>query len=66
MQKDFYIYPAISHYAEDGISISFPNLAGCLSCAQTDEEALLMAKDVLKGYLVVCEEDGDEIPHPTP
>lgn len=64
--KDNYIYPAIFDYAEDGISISFPDLPGCLSCANTDEEALYMAKDAMRGWLLVSEEYGDEIAEPTP
>lgn len=64
--KDNYVYPAVFEYDDDGISISFPDLPGCLSCAQTDEEALYMAKDVLRGWLLVSEECGDDIAEPTP
>ena len=66
MKKDNYIFPAILDYADDGISIYFPDLKGCNSCADTDEEALYMAKDALRGWLLVSEEFGDEIPEPTP
>ena len=66
MKKDTYIFPAIFDYADDGISIEFPDLPGCLSCADTDEEALYMAKDAMRGYLLVSEEGGDTIPEPTP
>ena len=66
MKKDTYLFPAIFDYADDGISIEFPDLPGCLSCADTDEEALYMAKDAMRGYLLVSEEDGDAIPEPTP
>ena len=62
MKKDYYMYPAIFCYDKDGISISFPDLAGCISCASTDEEALYMAKDALGLYLVCAEEDGDVLP----
>ncbi|MBQ7959780.1 MAG: type II toxin-antitoxin system HicB family antitoxin [Clostridia bacterium] len=65
MKKDNYFFPAIFDYADDGISISFPDLPGCLSCADTDEEALYMAKDVLRGWLLASEDFGDEIPEPT-
>ncbi len=65
MYKDVYIFPAIFDYAEDGISIEFPDLPGCLSCANTDEEALYMAKDVLKGFLLCMEEENEDIPEPT-
>lgn len=66
MKKDNYIFPAIFNYADDGISIEFPDLPGCLSCADTDEEAYFMAKDVMRGFLLVMEELGEEIPNPTP
>ena len=66
MKKDNYIFPAVFDYADDGISIEFPDLPGCLSCAETDEEAFYMAKDAMRGWLLVSEEDGDEIPQPTP
>jgi predicted RNase H-like HicB family nuclease len=65
MKKDTYIYPAILDYADDGISIEFPDLPGCLTCANTDEEALYMAKDVMRGWLLVSEDLGEEIPSPT-
>lgn len=63
--KDTYIYPAIFHYAEDGISISYPDLAGCLSCADTDEEAIKNSKEILALYLYGMEEDNEEIPIPS-
>ena len=65
MKKDYYIYPAIFSYDNDGISISFPNLPGCISCASNDEEALYMAKDALGLYMVCLEEDGDVLPKPS-
>lgn len=64
--KDNYVYPAIFDYADDGISISFPDLPGCISCAYSDEEALHMAKEAMLGWLLVSEECGDEIAGPTP
>lgn len=65
MKKDYYIYPAIFDYADDGISISFPDLPGCFSCANTDEEALFMAKNALGLHICNMEDYGDEIPVPT-
>jgi len=65
MRKDYYIYPAIFDYAEDGISISFPDLPGCISCANTDEEALYMAKDALGLYIACSEEDNEELSKPS-
>lgn len=62
--KDKYVYPAIFDYADDGISIEFPDLPGCLSCADTDEEALYMAEHVLGLWMLNLEEDKEEIPKP--
>lgn len=61
MRKDYYIYPAVFEYAEDGISICFPDLPGCISCAKTDEEALYMAKDALGLYIACSEEDNEDL-----
>lgn len=33
--KDTYIYPAVFDISNDGISIEFPDLPGCLPCADT-------------------------------
>ena len=58
--KEKYLFPAIFEKEEDGYSISFPDLEGAFSCADTFEEALYMAKDCLELYL-----DGlENIPKP--
>lgn len=62
---DRYIYPAVFRFDDDGISVYFPDLPGCLTCGQTIEEAYRMARDALAGYLAVSEEEGDEIPAPS-
>jgi len=66
MGKDRYVYPAIFDYADDGISIEFPDLPGCLTCGDTEEEALAMAKEALALHLYGMEQDGEPIPEPTP
>jgi predicted RNase H-like HicB family nuclease len=66
MNKDLYVYPAIFDYAEDGISIEFPDLPGCISCADSTEEAIKNAKEAMALHLHSMEEDGDPIPEPTP
>jgi len=48
MKKSYYAYPAIFHHAEDGISIEFPDLPGCLPCAMTEDEAFHNAKKRLE------------------
>jgi len=64
--KSTYTFPAIFSYDDDGISISFPDLPGCLSCAETTEEALRDAEEVLGLFLYNMEKDGETIPEATP
>jgi predicted RNase H-like HicB family nuclease len=63
--KDVYAYPAILNYAEDGISITFPDLPGCLPCANDTEEAIENAREALGLHLWGMEQDGDSIPEPS-
>lgn len=65
MIKDRYIYPAIFHYANDGISVEFPDLPGCFSYGDTDIQALNNAKEALELHLFGLEDDNDEIPEPS-
>ena len=64
--KDRYSFLAVLTFAEDGISIEFPDLPGCLSCADTQEEAIHNAQEVLSLWLCGMEQDGEVIPPPTP
>ncbi|WP_373230394.1 type II toxin-antitoxin system HicB family antitoxin [Cohnella sp.] len=61
-----YTYPAIFHTASDGISVSFPDLPGALTCGYDPKEALRMAAECLTLHLCGMIRDGDEIPEPTP
>ena len=63
--KDRYAFLAIFTYDEDGISIEFPDLQGCLPCAHTTEEALHNAKEALGLHLYGMEQDGEKIPAPS-
>ncbi len=66
MQKqDTYIYPAIFSYDDDGISIDFPDLPGCLPCAFSTAEAIHNAREAMGLHLFSMEEDGDPIPEPS-
>ena len=62
MLKNRYIYPALFDYADDGITVTFPDLPGCITCGQHDEEAFFMAKEALALHLFGFEEDGEPIP----
>ena len=66
MIKNQYIFPAIFDYDNDGISIEFPDLPGCLPCADSTEEAVKYAKAALALHLYGMEQDSEEIPKPTP
>lgn len=65
MYPNSYAFPAFFYYAEDGISIEFPDLPGCLPCAHATEEAFHNAKEALELHLFGMEQDGDPIPKPT-
>lgn len=66
MYPKYYTFPAFFYYDDDGISIEFPDLPGCLPCASTSEEAFHNAKEALGVHLFGMEKDGDPIPKPTP
>lgn len=66
MYPAYYTFPAYFYYDDDGISIDFPDLPGCLPCAQTSEEAFHNAAEALGLHLFGMEQDQDTIPSPTP
>lgn len=66
MAKDYYTFPAFFYYDEDGISIEFPDLPGCVSCARDTETAFRCAKEAMGLHLFGMEEDREPIPEPTP
>lgn len=63
--KDIYMYPAVISFDDDGLSVEFPDIHGCFSCADTPEEAAKNAKEALGLHLWSMEKDGDSIPNPT-
>jgi predicted RNase H-like HicB family nuclease len=63
--REFAVYPAIFEHGEDGITITFPDLPGAISCAGTEEEALFMARDALGAWVVANEDIGNAIPEPS-
>ena len=50
---------------EGGYVINYPDLPGCMSCADTKEDIWYMAEDAKKAWLAAALEDGYEIPLPT-
>lgn len=65
MKKDRYIYPALFHYADDGISVTFPDLPGCVTCGNDPEEAFRMAREAMALHLYGMEQDNESIPEPS-
>lgn len=65
MKKD-YIYPAVLNFTDQCIEISFPDLEEALSQADTVEQAMKRAQEVLLLTIESRLEDKEEIPNPTP
>lgn len=66
MLKNRYSFIAVFNYADDGISISFPDLPGCYPCADSEDEAFNNAREALGLHLWGMEQDNEDIPSPTP
>ena len=49
---------------EGGYTAKFPDLPGCLTCAETIEDLVVNAQDAKKTWLTAALEDGIEIPVP--
>lgn len=65
--KNRYVYPAVLTYEGKGkIAVTFPDLPGCASCGETDDDAIASGREALGGHLWVMERDGDAIPAPSP
>ena len=64
-RPDRYFYPAVFTYeAGQEIAVVFPDL-DCATSGETDDEALLSARELLGAVLYVLEQDGETIPTPT-
>lgn len=61
-----YFYPAV-FTCEPGqeIAVCFPDL-GCATSGIDDQDALLSARELLGCVMIGLEEDGEELPSPTP
>ena len=50
---------------EGGYVVSFPDLPGCITCADTIETAVAAAEDVKREWITAALEEGIEITPPT-
>ena len=61
-----YFYPAVFTYEQgQEIAVEFPDLK-CATSGTNDHDALLSARELLGCVMNGLEEDGEEIPAPTP
>lgn len=66
MLPDRYHFIAVLEYGESGtIGVYFPDLPGCVSAADTTEQAITNAKEALSLHLYGMEEDSEKIPAPS-
>lgn len=63
-----YIYTAVFELQEDGVSYyaKVPDVPGCVTTGKDLADAIEQITDALSGCLVVAEDEGLEIPKPTP
>lgn len=59
------VYPACFYEEEEGYSVEFPDLPGCITQGDTLEEAMAMAEDAALGWILISLEDGEELPVPS-
>ena len=57
-------YTAFILKDDDGYTVVFPDLPGCMTVADTFDEAFSAARDVLPGYLDTLYQEEMEIPEP--
>jgi len=62
---DNYIFPCVFIYKDDGISIYFPDLDGCVSFGENEQQAFYNAKEALTLHLYGIEQDNEPIPKPS-
>lgn len=62
-----FMYPAVFEYdAENGgYCVTFPDLPGCFTQGDTQEEAMIYAQETMELYLEPDDDVAPEFPHPT-
>ena len=66
MLPDYYSYTAIFTPDEDGWVVDFPDLERCATNADSLEEAIVQANNILEDYMAILERNNMPIPEPTP
>ena len=63
---NYYSYTATFTKEIDGWLVEFPDLERCVTNADTLDEAIIQANNILEDYMAILERDGLNIPEPTP
>ena len=60
-----YTYPAVFERNDDGsYTITFPDLPGCISEGKDYFDAVRMAEDALRNWLICLRDEGETFPRP--
>lgn len=62
---DWFRYPAVFTYSDDGITVEFVDFPGSVTCGFTEGEAVKNAKECLALAIYGAEQDGESISEPT-
>ena len=65
MYQDQYIFPCVFIYTDEGVSVYYPDLDGCVTFGVDEQQAFYNAKEALTLHLYGMEQDGDPIPPPS-
>lgn len=58
-------YTVVLEQADDGsFSAYVPDLPGCVSCGDTEEEAMEMIREAIRGHVAVLRDNGEPVPPP--
>ena len=63
--QEQYIFPCVFIYTDDGISVYYPDLDGCVTFGIDEHQAFRNAKEALALHLYGMEQDNDPIPQPS-
>jgi len=63
--RDNYLFPAIFEASDGGYTVTFPDLPGCITEGDTEQEAFAHATEALELHLWGMERDHEEIPAPS-
>ncbi len=63
--KDKVLYPVVCHFEDGSYWSEFPDLPGCFSQGNTEQEIVMNSRESMEGYLISLLESGADIPEPS-